>query len=222
MSIGGLTGFSPTTGEEDILSGGKGVAETPVSLLDRLQQKPAPADWQRLVELYTPLLRDWLSRYPALRQEMDDLIQEILRCVVAKIPEFRRQRTGSFRRWLQVITANCINLYWRKQGGKPSPVGGAEGELLLSQLADPDDPLDRSIDAEYRRYVVRRLVQLIEPEFRPQTWQAFQRRILDDLPPAAVAEELGISVNAVLVACSRILKRLREEAQGLIEDGFVY
>ncbi len=197
------------------------MAETPVSLLDRLQQKPAPADWQRLVELYTPLLRDWLARYPALRQEADDLIQEILRCVVAKIPDFRRQRTGSFRRWLQVITANCINLFWRKQRGKPSAVGGEEGEELLSQLADPDRPLDRSIDGEYSRYVVRRLVQLIEPEFRPQTWQAFQRHVLDGVPPAAVAEELGISVNAVLIARSRILKRLREEAQGLIDDGLV-
>lgn len=196
------------------------MAETPVSLLDRLQRKPAPADWQRLVELYTPLLRDWLSRSAAPRQEADDLIQEILRCVVAKIADFQRQRTGSFRRWLQVITANCINLYWRKQGGKPAAVGGAEGELLLSQLADPDDPLDRSIDGEYNRYVVRRLIQLIEPEFQPQTWQAFQRHVLDGQPPAAVAEELGISANAVLIARSRILKRLREEAQGLIEEGF--
>jgi RNA polymerase sigma-70 factor (ECF subfamily) len=197
------------------------VAETPVSLLDRLQQKPAPADWQRLVELYTPLLRDWLARYPALRQEADDLIQEILRCIVAKIPDFRRQRTGSFRRWLQVISANCINLYWRKQRGKPSAIGGDDGEQFLSQLADPVSPLDRSIDGEYSRYVVRRLVQLIQPEFQPQTWQAFQRHVLDGLPPAVVADELGISVNAVLIARSRILKRLREEAQGLIEDGFV-
>ncbi len=197
------------------------MAETPVSLLDRLQQKPAPADWQRLVELYTPLLRDWLSRCSIPRHEQDDLIQEILRRAVAKIAEFRRQRNGSFRRWLQVIMANCINLYWRKQRGKPSAVGGAEGELLLSQLADPDNPLERSIEAEYHRYIVRRLVQLIEPEFRPETWQAFKRRVLDDLPPAIVAEELGISVNAVLIACSRIIKRLREEAQGLIDDGFI-
>lgn len=197
------------------------MAETPVSLLDRLQQKAAPADWRRLVELYTPLLCDWLSRYPALRQEKDYLIQEILRCVVAKIAEFRRQRIGSFRRWLQIIATNCINLYWRKQRGKPSAVGGDAGELLLSESADPDNPLERSIDVEYSRYVVRRLIQLIEPEFRPETWQAFQRHVLDGLSPADVAAELDISVNVVLIARSRILKRLREEAQELIDEKFV-
>lgn len=206
--------------EGELPSQGEDVTETPISLLDRLQHKPAPADWQRLVELYTPLLRDWLSRYPALRQEKDDLIQEILRCVVAKIAEFRRQRAGSFRRWLQIITVNCVNLHWRKQRGKPSAVGGSDGDLLLSQLENPDSPLDRSIDAEHDRFVVRRLLQLIEPEFRPQTWQAFQRHVLDGLPPATVAEELGLSVNAILIARSRILKRLREEAQGLIDEGF--
>lgn len=197
------------------------MAETPVSLLDRLRQVPAPADWQRLVDLYAPLLRDWLYRYPALRQEGDDLIQDILRCVIAKISDFRRQRTGSFRRWLQVITANCIHLYWRKRRQRPLAVGGDEGELLLAQLTDPDSPLDRSIDGEYDRYVVRRLIQLIEAEFRPQTWLAFQRHVLDGEPPAVVADELGISENAVLIARSRILKRLREEAQGLLDDGLL-
>jgi RNA polymerase sigma factor (sigma-70 family) len=198
------------------------MADTPVSLLDRLQQRPADADWQRLVDLYTPLLRDWLSRYQAPRQEDDDLIQEILRCVVAKIPDFRRQRTGSFRRWLQVITANCVNHYWRKQGGKPAAAGGDDGELLLAQLADPESPLDRTIDAEHNHYVLRRLLQLIEPEFRPQTWQAFRRHVLDGAPPAVVAEELGVSVTAVLIARCRILKRLRQEARGLIDDGLVF
>jgi RNA polymerase sigma-70 factor, ECF subfamily len=193
------------------------VAETPVSLLDRLQDRPAPADWRRLVDLYTPLLRDWLSRYPALRQEIDDLVQEILRCVVAKIPDFRRRRTGSFRRWLQVITANCINLYWRRQRGRTPAAGGDEADQFLAQLVDPDSPLDRSIDAEHDRYVVRRLLQLIEAEFRPETWRAFQRHVIDGLPSAAVARELGVSENAVLIARSRILKRLREEARGFID-----
>jgi RNA polymerase sigma-70 factor (ECF subfamily) len=195
------------------------VAATPLSLLDRLQGQPAQADWQRLVELYTPLLRDWLCRHPALRQEADDLVQEILRSVVAKVPEFRRQRAGSFRRWLQVITVNRVNLYWRSHRGRPPAVGGYEAEFLLADLADPDRPLDHAIDQEYNRYVLRRLVQLIEAEFRPQTWRAFQRHVLDGLPPVAVAAELGVSENAVLIARSRVLKRLREEAQGLTDEG---
>ena len=34
---------------------------------------------------------------------------------------------------------------------------------------------------------------------------------------AGVAAELGLSVNAVLIAKSRVLKRLRQKAEGLID-----
>jgi hypothetical protein len=41
--------------------------------------------------------------------------------------------------------------------------------------------------------------------------------VVDGLPAAAVAAELGTTVNAVLLAKSRILRRLREEAAGLLD-----
>ena len=39
----------------------------------------------------------------------------------------------------------------------------------------------------------------------------------DGAPPAAVAQELGLSINAVLVAKSRVLNRLRQEAEGFLD-----
>lgn len=193
------------------------MADTPVSLLDRLQREPKPADWQRLVELYQPLLRCWLACQPALRGEADDLIQDILQSVVRKLPEFRRQRDGSFRRWLRVITANRVSLFWRQRDKEERAAGGDEGALLLAQLEDPDSLLSRRWDEEHDRYVLQRLMKLIEPEFAARIWQAFRRHALEGAAPAIVAAELGMSENAVLIARCRILKRLREEAQGLVD-----
>ena len=56
-----------------------------------------------------------------------------------------------------------------------------------------------------------------EPEFAPSTWQAFQRLAVDGRPAAEVAAELGTTVNAVLLAKSRVLRRLRQEARGLVD-----
>jgi DNA-directed RNA polymerase specialized sigma24 family protein len=39
---------------------------------------------------------------------------------------------------------------------------------------------------------------------------------LDGLTPAEAAAELNLTVNAVLVAKSHVLKRLREESEGLL------
>ena len=57
----------------------------------------------------------------------------------------------------------------------------------------------------------------MEPEFTGPTWLAFRRQVIDGLPAAEVAAELGTSVNAVLLAKSRVLARLRKEARGLID-----
>jgi RNA polymerase sigma-70 factor (ECF subfamily) len=58
---------------------------------------------------------------------------------------------------------------------------------------------------------------MLEPDFRPATWTAFRRQVLDGEPAEAVAAELGTTVNAVLIAKSRVLQRLRQLADGLVD-----
>jgi RNA polymerase sigma-70 factor (ECF subfamily) len=45
----------------------------------------------------------------------------------------------------------------------------------------------------------------------------FKRFVLDGLPAADVAAELETTANAVFIAKSRVMARLRHEAAGLIE-----
>jgi RNA polymerase sigma-70 factor (ECF subfamily) len=61
------------------------------------------------------------------------------------------------------------------------------------------------------------LMQRVRGDFAPATWQAFLRHVLDDVPAPHVAEELGLSLNSVLLAKSRVLKRLRQESAGLLD-----
>jgi RNA polymerase sigma-70 factor (ECF subfamily) len=88
---------------------------------------------------------------------------------------------------------------------------------MLDQLEDPSSDLSRRWDQEHDRHVLERLLELIEPDFRPDTWQAFRRQVVDGRSAENVAAELGMSVNAVLIAKSRALSRLRRDAQGLVD-----
>ncbi len=188
--------------------------KTSVSLLERLQKRPAAQDWQRLTDLYRPLIRRWLRHDPALRDEADDLVQEVLAVLVRELPRFERRREGSFRCWLRAITHHRLQAYWRSRRRRPQ----AAPHALLAQLADPHSELCRRWDEEHDRHVFRRLLELLEPEFEPATWRAFRGVVLDGRTAAEVAAELGTTVNAVLIAKARILKRLREEGRGLIDD----
>ncbi|MFO0847305.1 MAG: hypothetical protein U0871_01920 [Gemmataceae bacterium] len=102
--------------------------------------------------------------------------------------------------------------YWRAAGRTPPTSAGID----LRQLEDPDSELARRWDEEHDRYVLRCLLDVVQEEFEPATVQAFRRLTLDDAPGAVVAAELGLSVGAVYVAKSRVLQRIRKEAEGLI------
>ena len=60
-------------------------------------------------------------------------------------------------------------------------------------------------------------MELIESHFEPTTLLAFRRMVFEGAKAVEVAAELGISVNAVLLAKSRVLSRLRQEVQGLTD-----
>ena len=57
----------------------------------------------------------------------------------------------------------------------------------------------------------------VRGDFAPATWQAFLRHALEGVAAADVAAELGLSLNSVLLAKSRVLKRLRGELEGLVD-----
>jgi DNA-directed RNA polymerase specialized sigma24 family protein len=85
-------------------------------------------------------------------------------------------------------------------------------------LKDPDSPLNRYWDEEHDRYVLRCLLEAVALEFEPATLRAFQLVALDGVPGAQAADELGISLTAVYIARSRVQRRLRSLAEGLLDD----
>jgi RNA polymerase sigma-70 factor, ECF subfamily len=189
---------------------------TSVSLLDRLKAAgPDASDWHRLQGIYLPLISHWLGRVPGLGVEADDLAQEVFLVVIRELPRFERQREGSFRAWLRQVTVNKVRTHRRRRHRRPA-VGRDATDGFLDSLADPNGDLAREWDIDHDRHVFHKLLAIVQPDFSSTTWQAFRRFAIDGMPAAKVAEEMGLSVNAVIQAKSRILKKLREEAGDLL------
>ena len=190
---------------------------TSVSLIDRLRvARPDASDWLRLQDIYLPLIHRWLARVPGLGDEAADLAQEVFVVVVREVARFERRREGSFRAWLRQVTVNQVRTYCRRRRRQPA-VGLDPAEGFLDQLAAPRSELAREWDRDHDRHVLQKLQAIVEPEFSRRTWEAFRKVALDGLPAAQVAHDLGVSVNNVLLAKSRVLKRLREEAGDLLD-----
>lgn len=195
------------------------MSDTPLSLLERLRRHGRAPDWDRLVALYRPLLHVWLRRHPVQGADADDLVQDILAVLVEKVPQFAHSgRPGAFRTWLRRILVYQLRYYWRKKAKLPACPGSDGTEEYLAKLEAPEGELARQWDREHDRHVVGRLLAQIRAEFAPGTWEAFDRYAVQGRPPDEVAAELGTTVNAVFIARSRVLRRLREEAAGIVDD----
>lgn len=85
----------------------------------------------------------------------------------------------------------------------------------MMRLAEiPAQMLEERSEAEVReelRQLHARAMEIIRAEFEQATWVAFREVVIEQRKPADVAAELGITLNAVYLAKSRILRRLREE-----------
>jgi RNA polymerase sigma-70 factor (ECF subfamily) len=185
-------------------------------LLDRLRlAQPDASDWNRVQRIYLPLIERWLSRVPGLGDESADLAQEVLVVVFREVPHFSRRREGSFRAWLRQVAVNKARNYRRKRERRPA-VGLDQADGFLKRLSDPNDDLVREWDRDHDAHVVQKVLAVVQPDFTSTTWQAFRRFGVENVPAKKVAEELGISENAAILARSRVLKRLREEAGELL------
>lgn len=187
-------------------------------MLSRLQACSDQESWRQWLEVYEPLIRNWLRQFAERGADHEDVVQEVLAVVVRKLPEFqRREQVGSFRSWLRTITRNCLRVQWRGRHGNPLAVGGTDFLDRLNQLEDPDSGLSRRWDEEHDQHVVQHLLTWVRPHFEPSTWEAFRRTAIEGKSPDEVAAELGMTVNAVFIAKSRVLSRLRHEGAGLLD-----
>ena len=191
--------------------------ETRQTLLLRAQTGETDA-WKDLTDLYRPLILRWLNRQGVPARDLEDLSQEVLLSVVKQLPSFQHSgHQGAFRSWLRTIVCRRTADYWRAIDASTQATGGSGATAALQEIADPDSELNRQWDEEHDRYVLQCLLDLVQEEFEPATLRAFRRLALDGASGAEAAQELGLSVAAVYVAKSRVLARIRQEAEGLID-----
>ncbi|MFK7737423.1 MAG: hypothetical protein AB8B50_15415 [Pirellulaceae bacterium] len=87
----------------------------------------------------------------------------------------------------------------------------------VETLTVNDDAIEFLSEQEYARQLVRKAVDLMKTEFEYSTWRACWLSVVEQVPVKEISDELGITINAVYLAKSRVLRRLRGELEGLLD-----
>jgi RNA polymerase sigma-70 factor (ECF subfamily) len=117
---------------------------------------------------------------------------------------------GRFRDWLRTVTRNRVFKFLTRKDRE----GVGSGESL--------DELANRADAEwaddFQAQVLQVALERIQPQFEEATWRVFDQVWRQKRPAGETARELGLAIDLVYAAKSRVLKRLREEVLMLAED----
>jgi RNA polymerase sigma-70 factor (ECF subfamily) len=187
------------------------VHTTPATLLERLRGAADAAAWDRLVQLYTPLLFAWARQVGESEHDAADLVQEVFVVLLQTLPTFQYDRNGRFRGWLRTLMLNKLRDRKRR--------AVREGKALAQRPLEPElpDVAEQFWETDYQQELTRRALQLMHADFAPTTWKACWETIAQGRPAHEVARELGITENAVYIAKCRVVRKLRQELSGLVE-----
>lgn len=188
---------------------------TSLSLLDAVRHGNTTA-WERLVELYHPLVYDWCRRWGLSEHDAQNVGQEVFLAIYRGIGKFRKENPGdSFRAWVRTISRRKFVDWVRNAAESPQAVGGSSA-LRFVQGIPAEEEEETSISTDLQ-ILYHRAIRMIECNYSTRDWDAFRLVVLEGQRPADAAQALSVDVNVVYLAKSRILARLKEEFADLID-----
>jgi RNA polymerase sigma-70 factor (ECF subfamily) len=180
------------------------------TLLARVRDPRDQAAWTELAEIYMPFITGHLRRRGLQPADADDVAQNVLLAIAGAIQRFEYDpRKGSFRGWLLTVTRNKLIDHFQRRRREPRASSDTALDSLLE--AQPSREEEDVWEKEYREHLFAWACAKVQKDFQDTTWQAFWRSTVGEEEPQAVAKSLGMTVQAVYIARSRVTASLREK-----------
>jgi RNA polymerase sigma factor (sigma-70 family) len=181
---------------------------TRASLLLRLRRDGSEREvaWQEFHDLYQPIIAGFARRLGATPHETEELSQDVMQAFFRTVPEFCYDPDkGSFRGYLKTCVCNKLREYRRREAGRLQASGSEIDDVAVEAIWNDvweTEKLHRALNQVRQRYSTN--------AERVRTFRAFEMCTLLERSTAEVAAELGLSLDGVRAAKSRISRAIRE------------
>lgn len=184
---------------------------THISLLARLGEGADPLAWAEFCHRYGELIRNFARSRNLQPADCDDVLQDVLMALTRAMPGFEYDPSrGKFRSYLKTVTLHAIFARSRQNNGHVSL------PEVEAAAARPD--IESLWDEQWRQYHLRQAMSRIEAEFNETDLAAFTQYALSGRSAKDTAGTLGLSLDQVYQAKSRILKRLSALIDEQVEE----
>jgi RNA polymerase sigma-70 factor, ECF subfamily len=163
--------------------------------------------WQEFYEIYGAIIGGFARNMGAPAQDISDVVHDVLVGFFSISPTFIYDPAkGRFRGYLKTCTWRVL----KRRLGKSARVSGQ----AVEDLADDSPEVDQIWNDVWEGERLRNAVEIVRKRYvqRPdtaKTFQAFEMYALLDQTAEDIAQQLGISVNSVHQAKSRVSKAIK-------------
>jgi len=165
---------------------------------------------------YAPVIAGFARKLGATRQDIDDIIQDVLLGFFGVSGGFQYSPDqGRFRGFLKVCTIRAA----LRRAGKNLRFQG----VPLEHVSPEDLAIDHVWQDVWEQELVTQALLAVRAEAAgSMPFRAFEQYVLLDRPAEVVAAELKTTVNSVHQAKTRVTRQLREALQRLreLDDSF--
>ena len=174
---------------------------TSTTLIEQLKSGDDDA-WSFFLFVYRPLILSWATNSGASTSEAEDVQNDVVASMLGSLKSFEKsERKGSFRAWLKTITRRrTVDLLRKREAAALDDFG---------QVPDPAEDAPESDPSDDRKIELDRALSYWKNRVKPHTYEAFHRVVIENHDPQDVASSLGVDIQVVYQACSRMLTRLR-------------
>jgi RNA polymerase sigma factor (sigma-70 family) len=192
--------------------------QTRQTLIQRIQKDHDEESWDDFVRIYRPYIYAIIRNMNVSADDVDDLVQQVCLKVWKNISGMDLTASHRFRSWLSSVAINCTRDYFRKAARDAARVEKAVEDESVDYLRAVDRPdIERIAQREWEIHLTNRAMENIEPLFTPQTVEVFLLS-LEGMSAKAIAEKMGLQLNAVYYQKNRFKRRLVQEIAHLRQE----
>jgi len=179
-------------------------------LLERARAKD-PDAWEQFYRYYEQYIEYLLEKLHVGRDDMPDLMQEIMLGLTVKLEQYKREKI-SFRKWLSRTVAALARHHLKDLRAKHR--NNQRLQWFLSDQTE-EQKLDDYISEYWKAYVVEQALKRVEKNYKGKAIQVF-RMTMDGVKAPEIAQQLEITEPSVYLLRSRVKSSVTEEVEYLV------
>lgn len=168
--------------------------------------------WSEFRARYAPIIAGFAAKCGASRQDIDDIIQDVITNFLGTQGEFIYDPSkGRFRGYLKTCTVRAAI----RRGGKNLRFRG----IPLDEISQAELAVEPIWNDVWEQQLISRALRMVRNECQDSlAFRAFEQYVLLDRSAEIVAAELGTTVNNVHQSKTRVTKQLRKAVLRLRES----